>query len=106
MGFGEFGNNGSVHWRVKHTADESKDPPGFVQGLEPEVTPSEFTLQLRFKDAASANIAKAALEDAIIRAGSGEVRVTFGIPVLRRADPEENKPWEIQIAWSNDGRSM
>ena len=35
MGSGEFGSNGSVHWKIVHTADEAHQ--GFVRGRDPSI---------------------------------------------------------------------
>ena len=99
MGFGEFGNNGSVHWRITHTPDDRRDK-GFVHGRDPNPSKlSKFELGVRFRTRDSAIEALRTLQDAIADS-KNEVRVTFSIPTFERTKETNNPPWEIQVRWS------
>jgi len=104
MGFGEFGNNGSVHWRIVHTADQRAG--GFVRGRDPNVVqdskeahvqPSAFTVRLRFP---STDEARRALE-AAIKSIDGSGTATVQVPAIPRQNADDPKllPWEIHVRW-------
>jgi hypothetical protein len=105
MGSGEFGSNGSVHWKIVHTADEAHQ--GFVRGRDPSipgnmkglhVVPKFFTLRLRFPTERAARLALEEALKSVDRDGHALVRV----PAISRDQPDENLPWEIKVEWNPD----
>ena len=99
MGSGEFGSNGSVHWKVVHTADQRNG--GFVHGKDPNKgssgqvnTEGMFRLKLRFP---SDDVARKALDKAASGSSNGIVYVM--VPAPRRDKETDDLPWEIKIEW-------
>jgi hypothetical protein len=98
MGSGAFGSNGSVHWKVVHTADE-KDA-GFLHGRDPNKkggpvnTQGMFRIKLRFADDAEARKALTTAADA---SRNGAVYVL--VPARKRLKETDDMPWEIEIDW-------
>jgi hypothetical protein len=108
MGSGDFGSNGSVHWRIIHTVDENRKAKGFVRGRDPNVPcerpkiesllPDDFEVTLRFN---SRRQLDEALSDAQ-RALRPETK-TLVIRVPRREKPPSKPPeknWEVTVAWA------
>lgn len=113
MGSGDFGSNGSVHWRVIHTADEPNG--GYIWGRDPNVRskapeeghvePKVFDLRLRFRDD------KAAIEalNAALKTVTSKGDVLIAVPAIRKSaadvktavqkDSWTKLPWEIRIHW-------
>jgi prophage tail gpP-like protein len=98
MGSGAFGSNGSVHWKVVHTADQ-KDG-GFVHGRDPNTkggpvnTKGTFRVKLRFTDDAEARNVLTAAAGA---SRNGTVYVL--VPARKRQTETDDLPWEIEIDW-------
>ena len=98
MGSGEFGSNGSVHWRVVHTADQTN--AGFVHGRDPNTsggpvnTSGMFRVKLRFP---TDDAAREALKNAAAGAKGGFVYVL--VPAIKRQNENQDPPWEIHVDW-------
>jgi hypothetical protein len=99
MGFGEFGSNGSVHWKIVHTGDAKLD--GYVKGRDPNVPravelkhvkPTKYTVSLHMT---KEELQKAAAR-AVERDGYVSFRVKASNPV--RCDGPDVQ-WEIRIDW-------
>ena len=114
MGWGGFGSNGSVHWKVVHTGD---DPHmGYLRGRDPNVVandprygdpkfhvpPGEFKLKFRF--AGGAKAAYDALDKArkTVRDEKGYGVLDLVVPGVRRETPPADDAFEITIAWGNN----
>ena len=106
MGSGDFGSNGSVHWRIIHTVDENRKAKGFVRGRDPNVPcerpkiesllPSDFVVTLRFNSARE-------LKKALAAAKRERRKKTLVIRVPRREEPPSKPPeknWEVTVAWA------
>ena len=107
MGSGDFGSNGSVHWRIIHTIDENRKARGFVRGRDPNVPcerpkvesllPSDFVVTLRFNT-------RRQLEEALGNARSEGRTLVLRVP--RREEPPNEPPetdWEVTVAWEPPG---
>ena len=98
MGTGEFGSNGSVHWKVVHTADQPNG--GFLHGRDPNKggghvnAEGMFRLKLRFPND---DFARKALHKAASESANGVVYVM--VPAPRRDKETDDLPWEIKIEW-------
>jgi hypothetical protein len=113
MGWGGFGSNGSVHWKIVHTADEKQN--GFIRGRDPNIAfgqrssgeanthfpPAEFVVKLRF--AGGAEKARAALRIALDKVyeehGYGIVEVR--VPAIPRETEPPDNALEIVVVWSS-----
>jgi hypothetical protein len=111
MGSGAFGSNGSVHWKIVHTADETHE--GFIRGRDPNVKfndprkpkvddiPKEYLVRLRFTGGKT--VAKAALEDALKKLkgdesfGIAEIHVPASVEYKTRVPPDDQ--FEIIVRW-------
>lgn len=104
MGSGDFGSNGSVHWRIIHTVDENRKAKGFVRGRDPNVPcesrekhllPDDFVVTLRFNTPQQ-------LKDALRAARpEGETKILV-LRVPRRKKPPSQAPetdWEVTVSW-------
>ena len=102
MGSGEFGSNGSVHWKVKYN-DGPKSPPDHMDyDNHPYASIGKskghhrkFRIVARYK---SHEQAKAALEAALQNLRSNIVRLDVNLR-KRRATPGSSDRWEIRVDW-------
>jgi hypothetical protein len=99
MGSGAFGSNGSVHWKIVHTADQADG--GFVHGRDPNEggggpvsREGVYRLKLRFPNDGAA---RKALESAVGTARDGVVDVL--VPAIKREKKNDDLPWEIEVDW-------
>jgi hypothetical protein len=107
MGSGDFGSNGSVHWRIIHTIDETRKEPGFVRGRDPNVPcdnksdnsllPDDFKVTLRFKSRGQLD---EALSEAQRKLGPETKILVIHVPRRENPPPEPpTKNWEVTVAW-------
>jgi hypothetical protein len=109
MGSGGFGDNGSVHWKIVHTADEQHG--GYVKGRDPNIrvgdpdfnkatahrSPEAYLVRLKFPQGKGA---------ATLRDAAGRVYVENGydvaeirVPGITRSRPPEDDDYEIIVRW-------
>ena len=98
MGSGAFGSNGSVHWKIVHTADQADG--GFIHGRDPDkdggpvYSQGVYRMRLRFPNDGAA---RQALEKAAREAKGGIAEVL--VPAIKRQKDTDDLPWEIEIYW-------
>jgi hypothetical protein len=99
MGWGDFGSNGSIHWKIVHTGDERLN--GYVRGRDPNVPrgdkarhvkPTSYTVRIR--------TTKEELQKAVARAVERDGYVYFNVTAsnpVRSKGPEVES--EIRVEW-------
>lgn len=107
MGSGEFGSNGSVHWRIVPTGGKGRS--AYVQGRDPNLpdarprrtagTP-DFVVTLRFRSKEEAIDALDEARTTVSPAGIVSLHVLPTTP--RRKRPVDDLPWEVQVKWTSD----
>ena len=93
MGYGEFGGNGSVDWKVDvddETASNKKRASAF--GRDPKVT-TDFTVTFDFSDNSLAQGAWANIRAAIGKVGTNDRKLVFKVPV------EAQNGDQIRVEW-------
>src|SRR4051812_49892311 len=106
MGWGGFGANGSVHWKIIHTGERKIG--GFVRGRDPNVTdtttrdhaaPSHFTVTLRFKG--GPDEARTALEAALkaIHKEDGYAVADVVVSATERHQVPADNEFEVLVKW-------
>ena len=122
MGWGGFGSNGSVHWKIVHTGEEKGQ--GFVKGRDPNIAYAqpgyskpaagapapEYVVTLRFagnpkKPGEGKERARRALNEALKsveedKNGVGIARVR--VPAIGRPKPPLDAEFEIVIRWEGE----
>jgi hypothetical protein len=111
MGSGDFGSNGSVHWRIIHTIDEARKVGGFIRGKDPNVpcerledhlVPDHFVVTLRFN---TTEELEAALRTA--RRGNKGTTLVLRVPARQPVPliPPPERDWEVSVTWKPSAKS-
>jgi hypothetical protein len=93
MGYGEFGGNGSVDWKVDV---DDKGKPGKKRASaygRDDQTPTDFTITIDFDDAAKASVAWTNIRTALAGLGGNAKKLVFKVPV------ESENGDQIKVAW-------
>jgi hypothetical protein len=112
MGSGDFGSNGSVHWRIIHTIDEARKVGGFIRGKDPNVpceknpdkslVPDHFEVTLRFNT-------KQELEAALqtVRRENRDRTLVIRVPARdpNPLVPPPERDWEVRVSWKPSAKS-
>jgi hypothetical protein len=102
MGYGEFGSNGSVHWKVSYRnngpADHSDVDPVQHSHIGRRRHPGKLRVTARFRDARAAREALQEALDKLEESRGRVVQLDVGVrPRQKSAGPSRN--WEIRVDW-------
>ena len=93
MGYGEFGGNGSVDWKVD-VDDQGKPGKKRVSAYgRDDKNPTDFTVTIDFDDADKASTAWGNIRTALDGLGSSAKKLVFTVPV------EAENGDQITVAW-------
>ena len=93
MGYGEFGGNGSVDWKID-VDDKSKAGKKRASAFgRDDQNPTDFTITIDFEDATKAKAAWTNIQTALDALGSNAKKLVFTVPV------EAENGDQIKVAW-------
>lgn len=93
MGYGEFGGNGSVDWKIDvDDSGKATKKRAFAFGRDDQ-NPTYFTVTIDFEDGGKASTAWTNIRTALDDLGGNAKKLVFNIPV------EANNGDQIKVAW-------
>ena len=112
MGFGEFGSNGSLHWKVGHSDDPAVPP--LIKGIDPipkdkigegtgggqaKKHKGYVRVRLRFASASEAREALSVIVAKISAPDADGYHAIIDVPAIKRNKEDDDLPWEVRVDW-------